>query len=55
VILTAPLIGGLFVYRQLGRRGARPAAGKAREALPRPTGPRRTLPRPTPNVVEEAG
>jgi sulfoxide reductase heme-binding subunit YedZ len=55
VILTAPLIGGLFVYRLLGRRGARPAAGKAREALPRPTGPRRTLPRPTPNVVEEAG
>ncbi|MGH2936903.1 MAG: ferric reductase-like transmembrane domain-containing protein [Solirubrobacterales bacterium] len=62
VILTAPLIGGLFVYRLLGRRTARPAARKAREAppdrreaLPRPTGPRRALPRPTPNVVEEAG
>jgi sulfoxide reductase heme-binding subunit YedZ len=55
VILTAPLIGGLFVYRLLGRRAVRPAAGKAREALPRPTAPRHALPRPTPNVVEEAG
>jgi methionine sulfoxide reductase heme-binding subunit len=65
VILTAPLIGGLFVYRLLGRRTARSAADKTREALPHPTGtrrppphpagPRRTLPRPTPNVLEEAG
>lgn len=56
VILTAPVIGGLFVYRLLGRRGARPADGRARGSLPHPTGPRRALSRPTPNsVVEEAG
>jgi sulfoxide reductase heme-binding subunit YedZ len=63
VILTAPLIGGLFVYRLLSRRGARPAAakgggtegrvsGSGRE-MPRPPGPRRALPRPTATVIEE--
>jgi len=63
VILTAPLIGGLFVYRLLGRRGARPAAakgggtegrvsGSGRE-MPRPPAPRRALPRPTATVIEE--
>ncbi|MBS1676178.1 MAG: ferric reductase-like transmembrane domain-containing protein [Actinobacteria bacterium] len=55
VILTAPVLGGLFVYRLLGRRGARPVAGKAREAIPRPAARRRGLPHPTPNVAEEAG
>lgn len=54
VILTAPLIGGLLVHRLLGRRSARPT-GRSRETLPRPTGARRALPRPTADVVEEAG
>ncbi len=45
VILTAPVIGGLFVYRLLGRRRARPAAAAA---------PRRTVPRLSATPVEEA-
>ena len=43
VILTAPVIGGLFVYRLLGRRAARPAATR-----------RTPAPRPTATLVEEA-
>jgi sulfoxide reductase heme-binding subunit YedZ len=42
VILTAPVLGGLFVYRLLGRRKARPATQ------------RREVPRPTTRVIEEA-
>ncbi len=54
VILTAPLIGGLFVYRLLARRGARPAAGKAPEGRPRPAVTPRPGRRPA-TVVEEVG
>lgn len=42
VILTAPVLGGLFVYRLLGRRKPHPAAA------------RREIPRPTNRVIEEA-
>jgi sulfoxide reductase heme-binding subunit YedZ len=54
VILTAPVIGGLFVYRLLGRRGARPAAAADRGAA-RPTTARRAIQRPTAQVAEEVG
>ena len=42
VILTAPVLGGLFVYRLLGRR------------KPRPATQRREVPRPSNRVIEEA-
>ncbi len=45
VILTAPVIGGLFVYRLLGRRAARSAPAPA---------PRRAIRRPSATLVEEA-
>jgi sulfoxide reductase heme-binding subunit YedZ len=45
VILTAPVIGGLFVYRLLGRRAARPAPAQA---------PRRAVRRASATLVEEA-
>ncbi len=46
VMLTAPLIGGLLVYRMLARRGARPSpkAGKAIARPGRPAGRGAALP-----------
>jgi sulfoxide reductase heme-binding subunit YedZ len=57
VILTAPVIGGLFVYRLLGRRGARPAPKAAlagRPATPAARKPR-AIKRPAAKVAEEIG
>jgi sulfoxide reductase heme-binding subunit YedZ len=55
VILTAPVIGGLFVYRLLGRRGARPApkAAAAGRPAPRAIKQPRAIQRPTATVAEE--
>jgi sulfoxide reductase heme-binding subunit YedZ len=58
VILTAPLIGGLFVYRLLARRGARPAAKAVtagRASAPRAIKAPRAIQRPTATVAEEIG
>jgi len=52
VILTAPVIGGLFVYRVLGRRAARPAAGRITAGR---APARRAIQRPTAQVAEEVG
>jgi sulfoxide reductase heme-binding subunit YedZ len=54
VILTAPVIGGLFVYRLLGRRGARPATKAERSTAGRAPA-RRAIQRPTAKVAEEVG
>lgn len=54
VILTAPVIGGLFVYRLLGRRGARPATTTDRSKVGRAPA-RRAIQRPTAKVAEEVG
>jgi methionine sulfoxide reductase heme-binding subunit len=57
VILTAPVIGGLFVYRLLARRGARPApkAVAAGNAAPRAIKAPRAIQRPPAPVAEEIG
>jgi sulfoxide reductase heme-binding subunit YedZ len=54
VILTAPVLGGLFVHRLLARRGARPAPKADRSTAGRAPA-RRTIQRPTAQVAEEVG
>lgn len=55
VVLTAPLIGGLFAYRMLARRGPRPAGAVAGRGAARRGAAPRTIQRPTAQVAEEVG